>query len=62
MDWEFATKFLGALFAIMNPFINLPIFLALTRDRTVAQQRAMAIMISPTTKGSPLHRIRRTSP
>jgi len=46
MDWEFATKFLGALFAIMNPFINLPIFLALTRDRTVAQQRAMAIMIT----------------
>ncbi|WP_340692532.1 MarC family protein [Hyphomonas sp.] len=46
MDWEFATKFLGALFAIMNPFLNLPIFLALTNDKTVVQQRAMAIRVA----------------
>ncbi|TAN26858.1 MAG: MarC family protein, partial [Castellaniella sp.] len=30
MDVVFATKFLGALFAIMNPFITLPLFLAMT--------------------------------
>lgn len=45
MDIPFAAKFLGALFAIMNPFINLPIFLALTTTKTVAQQRRMAVMI-----------------
>lgn len=46
MDIAFATKFLGALFAIMNPFINLPIFLALTTDKTVSEQRSMAVMIA----------------
>lgn len=45
MDTAFAAKFFGALFAIMNPFINLPIFLALTTGKTVAQQRSMAVMI-----------------
>lgn len=45
MDIAFATKFLGALFAIMNPFINLPIFLAMTADKTVAEQRKMALAI-----------------
>ncbi|MGE4481397.1 MarC family protein [Acidocella sp.] len=45
MDISFAAKFLGALFAIMNPFINLPIFLALTADRTVAEQRAAALQV-----------------
>ena len=45
MDIGFAAKFLGAMFAIMNPFINLPIFLALTSDKTVTEQRSMAVMI-----------------
>jgi multiple antibiotic resistance protein len=45
MDVAFAAKFMGAMFAIMNPFINLPIFLALTTDKTVPQQRSMAQMI-----------------
>ena len=45
MDAVFAVKFLGALFAIMNPFINLPVFLSLTSDNTVQQQRAMAAKI-----------------
>lgn len=45
MDFAFATKFLGALFAIMNPFINLPIFLAMTADKSVAEQRSMARVI-----------------
>lgn len=45
MDIEFAMKFFGALFAIMNPFVNLPFFLALTADKTVAEQRAMALRV-----------------
>ena len=45
MDILFATKFFGALFAIMNPFINLPIFLALTSENSVPEQRAMSIKI-----------------
>ncbi|HQT74171.1 MAG TPA: MarC family protein [Acidiphilium sp.] len=45
MDIAFAAKFLGALFAIMNPFINLPFFLAMTADRTVAQQRQLALQV-----------------
>lgn len=46
MDIAFAAKFLGALFAIMNPFINLPFFLAMTADRTVAEQRALALQVT----------------
>ena len=46
MDFVFATKFFGALFAIMNPFINLPIFLALTANNSVTEQRAAAIRIA----------------
>jgi multiple antibiotic resistance protein len=46
MDIVFATKFLGALFAIMNPFINLPIFLSLTTGKTIAEQRSLALAIS----------------
>ncbi len=46
MDIAFAAIFLGALFAIMNPFINLPFFLAMTADRTVAEQRALALQVT----------------
>lgn len=42
MDVAFAAKFLGALFAIMNPFVILPVFLALTSDQDVAEQRGTA--------------------
>ena len=45
MDLLFATKFLGALFAIMNPFLVLPIFLSMTADRPVAEQRGLALAI-----------------
>ena len=45
MDITFATKFLGALFAIMNPFITLPLFLAVTVNKTVAEQRSQAVAI-----------------
>lgn len=39
-------KAFGAFFAIMNPFVNLPIFLALTTGFTVAQQRGLAIKVT----------------
>lgn len=45
MDIAYATKFLGALFAIMNPFITLPLFLALTAQKSVAEQRSLAVAI-----------------
>lgn len=46
MDYAELTKAFGAFFAIMNPFVNLPIFLALTADFTVAQQRILALKIT----------------
>ncbi len=39
-------KAFGAFFAIMNPFVNLPIFLALTAGFTIAQQRALALRVA----------------
>lgn len=42
MDLAELTKAFGAFFAIMNPFVNLPIFLSLTSGFTVAQQRSLA--------------------
>lgn len=46
MDYYELTKAFGAFFAIMNPFVNLPIFLALTAGFTVAQQRMLAMKIT----------------
>ena len=45
MDPAFGIKFFGALFAIMNPLINLPIFLSMTSGYSVAEQRRTALMI-----------------
>lgn len=39
-------KMFGAFFAIMNPFVNLPIFLAMTDGYTVADQRTLAVKIT----------------
>ncbi|RFC65347.1 NAAT family transporter [Fulvimarina endophytica] len=39
-------KALGAFFAIMNPFVTLPIFLALTSGSSVAEQRAVAVKVA----------------
>ena len=36
-------KALGAFFAIMNPFVNLPLFLSLTQDQDAATQRRTAV-------------------
>ncbi|MCR8550701.1 MarC family protein [Salipiger sp. P9] len=44
MDTAFLIKFLGAIFAIMNPFVNLPVFLSLTDGMDLAQQRRAALM------------------
>lgn len=42
METVFAVKFFGALFAIMNPVTNLPLFLSLTDGATPAQRRTVA--------------------
>jgi multiple antibiotic resistance protein len=46
MDNAELTKAFGAFFAIMNPFVNLPMFLALTAGFTVAQQKILAVKIT----------------
>ncbi|MEO0567871.1 MAG: MarC family protein [Pseudomonadota bacterium] len=46
MDSMELTKAFGAFFAIMNPFVNLPIFLALTSGFTVAQQRTLSVKVT----------------
>jgi multiple antibiotic resistance protein len=45
MDKSELIKAFGAFFAIMNPFVNLPIFLALTTGYSIAQQRILAVKI-----------------
>ena len=42
MDTALLVKALGAFFAIMNPFVNLPLFLGLTTGQDAAQQRRIA--------------------
>ncbi|MCQ0094061.1 MarC family protein [Roseovarius sp. M141] len=46
MDFTELTKAFGAFFAIMNPFVNLPIFLALSAGFSVAQQRVLAVKVT----------------
>lgn len=43
MDLSFAVTFFGALFAIMNPVTNLPVFLSVTEGTTPAVQRTIAL-------------------
>lgn len=45
MEHSFAITMFGALFAVMNPFVNLPIFLSLTDGQAVSDQRKAAIQI-----------------
>ncbi|MEM9394770.1 MAG: MarC family protein [Pseudomonadota bacterium] len=45
MDTAFLIKTFGAFFAIMNPFVNLPIFLSLTEGLSAAQQRRTALYV-----------------
>lgn len=46
MTYTFAVSMFGALFAVMNPFVNLPIFLSLTADHSRAEQRKAAVRIT----------------
>ncbi|MBS9477346.1 MarC family protein [Ancylobacter radicis] len=48
MDVAFAAKVFAALFAIMNPVANLPIFLSLTGGMGEAEQRRTAILVTAT--------------
>lgn len=43
MDVTLATKLFAALFAIMNPLTNLPVFLSLTESRTTREGAAIAM-------------------
>ncbi len=43
MDSTLAVGFFGALFAIMNPITNLPVFLSVTQSLTAADQRKIAL-------------------
>mgnify|MGYP000179082398 FL=1 len=45
MSESFAIAMFGALFAVMNPFINLPVFLGLTEDLHQSEQRSAATKI-----------------
>jgi len=45
VDQAIIIKAFGAFFAIMNPFVNLPIFLAMTTGMTVTDQRRMAVKV-----------------
>ena len=46
MDPAFGVRFFGALFAIMNPLMVLPLFLALTSGFTPAEQRRTALAVT----------------
>ncbi|WP_299078291.1 MarC family protein [uncultured Ruegeria sp.] len=43
METTLAVGFFGALFAIMNPISNLPVFLSVTQDLPAADQRKVAL-------------------
>ncbi|MFO1209164.1 MAG: MarC family protein [Amaricoccus sp.] len=46
MEASFAIRFFGALFAIMNPLVTLPIFLSLTAGIGLAAQRRTAVLVT----------------
>lgn len=46
MDFNFAITFFGALFAIMNPVTNLPVFLSVTDGVTPEIQRRIALKVA----------------
>ena len=46
MDTTFYLNFFVALFAILNPLGNLPIFIGATAKETPGVQRAMAVLLS----------------
>jgi multiple antibiotic resistance protein len=46
VDSAFGIKYFGALFAVMNPLVNLPIFLGLTGQMSPAEQRHTALQVT----------------
>lgn len=46
MDSTEAIKFMGALFAIMNPLTNLPVFLSTTEGASDAERRQIALKVA----------------
>lgn len=46
MDLALAIKFFGALFAIMNPFVNLPVFLGITDGASERERRVIAVKVA----------------
>ena len=46
MEVSFAIRFFGAMFAIMNPLVTLPIFLSLTHTLGLAGQRRTAVLVT----------------
>lgn len=48
MDFAFAAKVFAALFAIMNPIANLPIFLSLTSGMSQQEQRRTGVLVVAT--------------
>lgn len=46
MDHALIAKAFGAFFAIMNPFVNLPIFLSLTSEYSIKDQRVLTTKIA----------------
>lgn len=46
MNISFTVAMFGALFAVMNPFVNLPIFLSLTAGANRGAQRRMALQVA----------------
>lgn len=45
VELSFAVKVFAALFAIMNPIANIPVFLSLTEGSTGQQQRRIALVV-----------------
>jgi len=43
-DFAFAMKVFAAMFAIMNPIANIPVFLLLTQGATEAEKQRVALV------------------
>ena len=46
MDYSLLASAFGAFFAIVNPFVNLPLYLALTSDYSITDQRKLALKVT----------------
>lgn len=48
MDWSLISSFVAALFAIINPFGNLPIFISYTVGESRGVRRWLALFVALT--------------